>query len=437
MNKTFIIIRREYLTRVRRRAFILSTFLFPLVMILFIVGSVYLAVKSKEVVKIAVPNDSFLKSSLKSDTSSVLFVFDPSVDQSNFSDKGYNGFLRPNRDSTSYKTYTIVSRKQIAIESKDAIEHQLNKALEDKLLQEKGIDKSILDSVSSVSTNAISVSNMTVDESGKEKEANAGLAYGIGFGSGLLIYITMFIFGAMVMRGVMEEKMNRIAEVIVSSVKPFQLMMGKIIGIAAVGLTQFLMWIILLFILFSALPLFLPGDAVHHMQDIQNNPAMGQNATMATNVMSKISGGANWPLIVICFLFYFLGGYLFYAALFAAVGSVVNEDPQEAQSLMLPITMPIILSFIILSSTVGHPNTSIAFWSSMIPFTSPIVMMGRIANGVPEAVPWWQLFLSMALLIGGFILTTWFAGKIYRTGILLYGKRVTWKEMIKWLRRSS
>jgi ABC-2 type transport system permease protein len=197
------------------------------------------------------------------------------------------------------------------------------------------------------------------------------------------------------------------------------------------------MWIILLFILFSALPLFLPGDAVHHMQDIQNNPAMGQNATMATNVMSKISGGANWPLIIICFLFYFLGGYLFYAALFAAVGSVVNEDPQEAQSLMLPITMPIILSFIILSSTVGHPNTSIAFWSSMIPFTSPIVMMGRIANGVPEAVPWWQLFLSMALLIGGFILTTWFAGKIYRTGILLYGKRVTWKEMIKWLRRSS
>jgi ABC-2 type transport system permease protein len=158
---------------------------------------------------------------------------------------------------------------------------------------------------------------------------------------------------------------------------------------------------------------------------------------MASSIMSKISGGANWPLIIACFLFYFLGGYLFYAALFAAVGSVVNEDPQEAQSLMLPITMPIILSFIILSSTVGHPNTPIAFWSSMIPFTSPIVMMGRIANGVPEAVPWWQLFLSMAFLIAGFLLTTWFAGKIYRTGILLYGKRVTWKEMIRWLRRSS
>jgi ABC-2 type transport system permease protein len=142
-------------------------------------------------------------------------------------------------------------------------------------------------------------------------------------------------------------------------------------------------------------------------------------------------------LIITCFFFYFLGGYLFYAALFAAVGSVVNEDPQEAQSLMLPITMPIILGFILLSSTVSHPTSSTAFWGSMIPFTSPIVMMGRVANGVPDIVPWWQLFLSMGLLVIGFMFTTWFAGKIYRTGILLYGKRATWREMIKWLRRSS
>src|SRR3954467_7871374 len=185
----------------------------------------------------------------------------------------------------------------------------------------------------------------------------------------------------MVMRGVMEEKMNRIAEVIVSSVKPFQLMMGKIIGIAAVGLTQFLMWIILLFILFSALPLFLPGDAVHHMQDLKNNPAVGQNATMASGIMSKITGGANWPLIIACFLFYFLGGYLFYAALFAAVGSVVNEDPQEAQSLMLPITMPIILSFMIMTTAAGKPDAPISVWASIIPFSSSIVMMCRIPSG--------------------------------------------------------
>ncbi len=437
MNKIFIIIKREYLTRVKRRTFIISTFLFPIIMILFIVASIYLAAKPGEALKIAVPNDSFLKSSVKTDSSSLAFVFDPSIDQNNFDEKGYTAYLKPNRDSSSAKNYTIISRKQIGLESMGDINNRLNKAYENKLLEQKGIDRSIIDSVSTVSNNAIHLNNTVVDKEGKEKEANAGLSWGIGFGSGLLIYITMFIFGAMVMRGVMEEKMNRIAEVIVSSVKPFQLMMGKIIGIAAVGLTQFLMWIILIFILISALPLFLPGDTLHHVQDLQNNPAMGQNASMATNIISKITGGANWPLIISCFLFYFLGGYLFYAALFAAVGSVVNEDPQEAQSLMLPITMPIILSFVILSSTISHPNSPTAFWASMIPFTSPIVMMGRIANGVPEIVPWWQLFLSMALLIAGFIFTTWFAGKIYRTGILLYGKRVTWKEMIKWLRRSS
>ena len=437
MNKVLIIIRREYLTRVRRRAFIISTFLFPIIMILFIVLSVYLAAKPGEAMRIAVPDDSFLRSTLKTDSSNVMFVFDPTVTQKNFDDKGYTAFLKPSGDSSSGRNYTIISRKQIGLESMGDVENRLNKAYENKLLELRGIRRSIIDSVSVVSNNAIHINNTVVDTEGQEKEANAGLAYGIGYGSGLLIYITMFIFGAMVMRGVMEEKMNRIAEVIVSSVKPFQLMMGKIIGIAAVGLTQFLMWIILIFILINLLPVFLPGDAVHQMQNMPNAPGIAHNTSEASGIISRITGGANWPLIILCFLFYFLGGYLFYAALFAAVGSVVNEDPQEAQSLMLPITMPIILSFIILSATMAHPTGSTAFWASMIPFTSPVVMMGRIANGVPEIVPWWQLFLSMIILVAGFVFTTWCAAKIYRTGILLYGKRATWKEMIKWVRRSS
>jgi ABC-2 type transport system permease protein len=406
-------------------------------MILFITLSVYLAAKPGETMKIAVPNDSFLKSSIKTDSSGITFVVDPTANQANFDEKGYTAVLKLNYDSSTEKHYTIISRKQIGLESMGEINNRLNKAYENKLLEQEGINKSVIDSVSTVSSNAIHIHNTVVDKDGKEKEANAGLAYGIGYGSGLLIYITMFIFGAMVMRGVMEEKMNRIAEVIVSSVKPFQLMMGKIVGIAAVGLTQFLMWIILIFILINLLPVFLPGDAIHQVQNMPNTPGIAHNTSEATTVLSKITGGANWPLIIACFLFYFLGGYLFYAALFAAVGSVVNEDPQEAQSLMLPITMPIILSFIILSATMAHPTGSTAFWTSMIPFTSPVVMMGRIANGVPEVVPWWQLFLSMIILILGFIFTTWCAGKIYRTGILLYGKRATWKEMIKWVRRSS
>src|SRR6266487_1151103 len=313
MNKISIIIKREYLSRVKRRSFILSTFLFPIFIILFIVGSVLIAVKSREVIRIAVPNDSFLKASLKSDSSSVLFIFDPTVDQTNFDEKGYTAFLKPNRDSLSSKNYTIISRKQISLESMDDIRQQLNKAYEDKLLLQKNIDKKTLDSISAASDNAIKVSNTTVDKQGKEKEANAGLAYGVGFGSGILIYITMFVFGAMVMRGVMEEKMNRIAEVIVSSVKPFQLMMGKIIGIAAVGLTQFLMWIVLLVILFSALQLFIPAEALQHAQ--QNMPGNG-STNFAMQVMKQkdtLVGGANWPLIISCFFFYFLGGYLFYA----------------------------------------------------------------------------------------------------------------------------
>ena len=435
MSKISIIIKREYLSRVKRRSFILSTFLFPIFILVFIVGSVLIALKSKEVVRVAVPNDNFFRSSLKSDSSSAIFQVDSTVTQSNFDEKGYTAFIRPARD-----TIFIISRKQLGPESVDQIENQLHKAYENSLLEEKGIKKTVLDSVAKVSEKAFEVSNKLVNAAGAEKESNARLASAVGFASGILIYITMFVFGAMVMRGVMEEKMNRIAEVIVSSVKPFQLMMGKIVGIAAVGLTQFLMWIILIIILSSALQLFLPPETLHHMQDVQQNPAVGQNATLAANLMNakaKIIGGAQWSIIIPSFFFYFLGGYLFYAALFASIGSVVNEDPQEAQSLVLPITMPIIFSFLILTTTISHPNSPMAFWASIIPFSSPIVMMGRIAYGVPEGVPWWQLFLSMALLIGGFVGTTWFAGKIYRTGILLYGKRVTWREMIKWLRRSS
>ena len=166
-------------------------------------------------------------------------------------------------------------------------------------------------------------------------------------------------------------------------------------------------------------------------------PAGQETAFRILEAREKFVGGVDWWVILPCFLFYFLGGYLFYASLFAAVGSVINEDPQEAQSLMLPITMPIIFGFIILSSSLENPNSTMAVWASMIPFTSPIVMMGRIPFGVPGTVPAWQLALSMALLVGGFLFTTWFAGKVYRTGILLYGKKASWKQMARWAFRRA
>jgi ABC-2 type transport system permease protein len=440
MSKIWIIIQREYLTRVRNKTFLLSTFLLPLVMVLFIAGSTFFAIQSREKQRIAVVNDpGYFKANLKSDSNSVIFSFDAGVDSLNYASKGYNGILYLPGSGTEYK---LISSKQVGLESKSYIRKQLNKTVESHLLQERGIQKTTLDSISEATDNAVELTNVVLEKDGKAKQANAGLAYGIGFGSGILIYMTMFIFGAMVMRGVAEEKTNRIAEVIVSSCKPFELMFGKIIGIAAVGLTQFLLWIGLIMLIFTAVQLFLPAETLQQVQEAQqaqqNLPGEANN-TMALKLLqakTTITEGANWWVIIPLFLFYFLGGYLFYASLFAAIGSVINEDPQEAQSLMLPITMPIIFGFIILTSSLQNPNSPVAVWGSIIPFTSPIVMMGRIPFGVPDTVPYWQLALSMLSLIGGFLFTTWFAGRVYRTGILMYGKKPSWKEMIKWAFKS-
>jgi ABC-2 type transport system permease protein len=224
------------------------------------------------------------------------------------------------------------------------------------------------------------------------------------------------------MMGVMEEKTNRIAEVVISSVRPFQLMLGKIIGIGLVALTQFLIWITVMLIIYN----------------------VGKASGNSTGMMAGVAGSLqdvftsiSMPLLIITFIFYLLGGFFFYSSLYAAIGSAVNEDMREAQSLSFPITMLIIFSIIIMSSAIADPGGDLAIWASIIPFSSPIVMMARIPFGVPETVPWWQLFASMAALVLGFIFTTWFAGKIYRTGILMYGKKPSWKEMMKWAFRKS
>ena len=427
MNKTWLIIKREYITRVRNKTFLLSTFLLPLMIVLFIAGSIFLSVKSEETQKKIAFSDSsaFFKPLLKNDSSKLIFVFDTAADSSNYKAKGFDGFVY--LDDSANHHFTLRTPKAASMGTISSIENKLNEAYQNHQLQKSGISKAYLDSLKKASSGYFSVDNKGDDA----KIVNAGINYAVGFGSGILIYITMFIFGAMVMRGVMEEKTNRIAEVMVSSVKPFQLMLGKILGIGAVGLTQLLLWIILMSVLSITATAFLPGDIMSQVQQIQNNPAVVNNNAGEFNEAAKLLANVsnlNWPLIIGCFIFYFIGGYLFYSSLFAAVGSVVNEDPQEAQSLMLPIMMPIIFGFIILSGNLNSPDNDAMFWGSMIPFTSPIVMMGRIAT----SPPWWQLALSMLLLIGGFLFTTWMAGKIYRTGILMYGKKGTWKEMLKW-----
>lgn len=410
----------------------------PLLMVGFIVGSVYLSSTGTEQRKIAVidPN-GFFKGHLKN-SQQLEFSFPNDVDTSNYKQKGYSDVLiLPKFEGNQKVDYILRSKKSMGMMLQESITNKINSAIEDQMLQEAGIHQDILDSIHKSSQFA---ELKAYEDKGKSsKESNAALASGIGYASGFLIYLTMFIYGSMVMRGVMEEKTNRIAEVIISSVKPFELMMGKIIGIGAVGLTQFLLWIVLITTLSSVALGLLPADIQHQVSSLhQNNGQFTTGMLQASESAQRIYNiqhtlaTANWTLIISCFIFYFLGGFLFYAALFAAVGSVVNEDPQDAQSLMFPITMPIIFSYVITNVVIQNPNTPMAFWASMIPFSSPMVMMARIAYGVPSTVPYWELALSMLILIAGFIFTTWLSGKIYRTGILLYGKKVTWKEMFKW-----
>jgi ABC-2 type transport system permease protein len=430
MNKIWLVIKREYITRVRNKTFLLSTILLPLVMVLFIAGSVFFAARPEGKKRVAVEDKKGeLVKFLKSDSTKMEFAFNSGADSSNFSDKGFDGFLYA--VDSSGRNFLLKTVKAASNETMDRLRNRLNSAYVSNRLLEKNITIEQIDSINTASNSYYTVDN--TDE--KNKNVNSSVNAGVGFISGIIIYITMFIFGAMVMRGVMEEKTSRIAEVIVSSLKPFQLMMGKIVGIGAVGLTQMLLWIILIFIISSAAGAFLPSDIMSQVKDIQSNPGMmtsnpGQFSAAAKSLVSL--NNLNWSLIISCFLFYFLGGYLFYSSLFAAIGSVVNEDPQEAQSLMFPIMMPVIFGFMILSTNLDRPDSPAMFWGSLIPFTSPIVMMGRLTSNPPL----WQLIVSMLSLIAGFLLTTWMAGKIYRTGILLYGKKPSWKEMLKWVRRS-
>ncbi|HEV2480820.1 MAG TPA: ABC transporter permease [Puia sp.] len=443
MSKIWLITRREYLTRVRNKTFILSTFLFPAVIILFIVGSVLIQTQSHSHARIAVIDaNGFFKDYLKSD-SSISFDFSPGIDTVNYARKGCTAVLIiPVLPQDTVTDYRLKYKTQLSLAGRDDLENRVKDAIVDHMIyQQTTISRGRLDSIRSHSH----IGKLyTFEDQGKtSKASNQTMSFVVGYVSGILIYILTFIYGAMVMRGVMEEKTNRIAEVVVSSVKPFQLMMGKITGIGAVGLTQFLMWIVLVIGLTIAAQGIVTAETwktVQHAQ--QANPmagASGQTSQLASGLgaFGKAVSSVNLGLTVALFLFYFIGGYLFYSALFAAVGSAVNEDPQEAQSLMMPITLPVVFSFIIMTIAVQEPTGPLAVWASIIPFSSPIVMMARIPAGVPGTVPYWQLGLSMLLLVLGFLGTVWLAGRIYRVGILMYGKKPTWKVMWKWAFRES
>jgi ABC-2 type transport system permease protein len=300
--------------------------------------------------------------------------------------------------------------------------------LQNKKLIAAGIDTAVLNNTKS----KINISAKQLTDDG-EKDASIGATYAVGFLGAFLIYLSIFIYGAQVMRGVIEEKTNRIIEVIVSSVKPFQLMMGKILGIGAVGLTQFILWIVfstgLTTLAASTLNTGKQLEKTEQTTNKENNktdlsPENGSAAQQFFHAANTI----DFPYVISTFLFFFIGGYLLYSALFAAVGSAVDNET-ETQQFMLPITIPLIFTFIVgMNVIVNNPDSNLSFWMSIFPFTSPIAMMIRIPFGVPT----WQLILSMVLLIIGFVCTTWVASRIYRVGILMYGKKVSYKELVKW-----
>lgn len=428
MNKTLIIIQREFLSRVRKKTFLLSTILLPLFIFGLYALIIYFSVKGEDNIKVAiVDTKGQLDGKIKSDKGMEFFLLKDgdanSLDQ-DLKQKKYSGYIiLPDsiglRDSLVYN-----SRSNVGLMTQEKIESRLNKAIEKTSLEQllaPGVTLATVDS------NRAAIDLKVAKKDGKQ--GNAGFATALGFICGFLIYLVLFIYGTMVMRGVMEEKTNRIAEVMVSSVKPYQLMLGKIIGIGAVGLVQFIIWGVLMIGVQMLLPLFFPeaidqATAAQGAMEVAN--ASGKSG-MISGIMSNLQS-INFAFIVVIFIVYFLGGYLLYSSMFAAVGSAVNEDPQDAQQLMLPITMPIIFAFVIMTQAINNPDGGMAVFGSLFPLTSPIVMMARIPYGVPA----WQLILSIALLIGGFFATTWLAAKIYRTGILMYGKKVTWKELWKW-----
>ena len=438
MNKTALIIKREYLSRVRKKTFILSTILTPLLFAGVIGAVIFITVKNIRNEKIAV-NDphGILKSNLEA-SKTVSYEFRTDIDTSNFKAKGYSAILYPPETGINQtRNFKIITEKSLSRFANDRIEKDISRALENNIIADSlKIDPKRIDDLKK-KAGLTEVDFKKLDDLGKSSASNFNVASSIGYVTAFLIYITLFVYGVMVMRGVMEEKTNRIAEVVISSVKPFQLMMGKIIGIGAVGLTQFLIWIVLIFGISTVMMSFIPPDVLQQVQQqggqMSSEQTSGAMRTLATAQLSLST--VNWPLVIGCFIFYFIGGYLFYAALFAAVGSAINEDAQDAQSLTFPIMMPIIVAIFIMMNAINDPTSSLAKRSSIIPFFSPIVMTARVPFGVPDTVAYWELGLSMLLLIAGFLFTTWLSAKIYRTGILLYGKKPTWKEMARWVRR--
>ena len=436
MNKIGLIIKREYLTRVRKRSFLILTFLGPILMAAIYIIPIMLALNaSNEKMRVAVVDESHWFEDRFNDTKEHVFILMPGQPIDSVKDMVKNGVFDmalyvPPTQLNIPSNAVVYSIRQVPMEVETYISSVMQKEIEDQKLMAKGVDPEI---VSAVKTD-VNLQIMRMDEKGNEKETFTKVQFTLGIILSMLIYMFIMIFGGQVMNGVVEEKTNRIIEVIISSVKPFQLMMGKIIGVSLVALTQFVLWILLTGVLYVGFSAYI--GLSHPAGTLSSGTVMTQEIT-SNDIMSnenvqqivQIAQSIDFGTIITCFIVFFILGYLLYATLYAAVGSLADNNT-DSQQFALPITVPLMIAIITSFYIVNNPDSNLSVWLSMIPFTSPISMMVRIPFGVPI----WQIVLSVVILAGTFVLMTWVAAKIYRTGILMYGKKLTYKEIFKWLK---
>lgn len=440
MSKIPLIIQREYTTRVRKKSFLIISLIGPLLFAGIVFLPTILASQKNQNQRIVVVDKTKSFCGILENNSTAHYDYsycNVGIDEVKkiFADSSHVSVLYIPA-SEQLEQVQLYSKNDPGLEVVSSIESQLNTILEQSKMKAENIDQSMIDKVKS---------NISVQDIVGNKETNAGFNMALGYASSFFIYFFIFLYSMQIMRGVMEEKTNRIVEVIISSVKPFQLMMGKVIGVGLVGLTQFLIWVILGFGIYTVGSNYMqtqeinPKNAVEQtyksgtpVQDNMGMNSLNQSrkehiATSFDNI-DNLMRSTNWSLVIGGLLFYFLGGYLLYSALFAAMGSAVDQDT-DTQQFMLPITAPLILSIVVMGGIITNPHSSMAVWFSIIPLTSPISMMARIPFGVPI----WQLVLSMTLLIAFIFGTVWLAARIYRVGLLMYGKKVTYRELGKWL----
>lgn len=435
MNKILLIIQREYITRVLKKSFWISSLLAPVLITAIYAIPIWLAMKDKEVKRVEILDLSGLWRKSDLVDKEVEFVFTTGKEQDLkmlFASKGYDAFVSiPEDVLTDPKGVHIYTAKNIGMSLKESVEKLIQNKVRHELLLKAGISPQIYESTQV----DIDSKTITVSTDGQETRSSSGGAMILAGIMGLVLYVTLLLYGSQVMNGVIEEKSSRIIEVIISSVKPYQLLLGKIIGVGLVGLTQFLLWIILTIGLTQITGKFYGGKVKNNLTQIKQIDSGKQGSLISKSTeespmteVTKVLESTNIPMVIAAFLFYFFVGYMLYSSLFAAIGSAV-ESATEAQQFTFIVMIPIILSFLMAQYTMQDPDSNVAFWASMIPFTSPINMMVRLPYGVPA----WELTLSMVLLVLGFLGCSWVSARIYRVGILMYGKKVTWKELGKWL----